>query len=239
MTQLNYETSVDRGQRSRIIALLRRETGFAWGGAALRMVLGIGLTLFMSSCIGGFLAAIICRLIGNIHAEYIYLVCFALVIAWSFWRAFAGGENPMAEELRGYGSGPVQSYGEFEMRSSIAYVWFWWEALTSGPKLVLEAVETCRGRGSVPGVDLDRTAETVLDLHRAGEGVQVAELLRPGDSEKGMRKILAYLERHDWVGFSQDRQRVWLSSRLAPELAAIVKTRDSPAKTRRGESTRR
>ena len=226
MTQLDYETSVDRGQRRRIIEMLRRGAGFTWGGVGLRLVCGIGLTLLMSSIMAGLLGTVICRFVGWIHADYIYNSCFLVVLAWSLWRGCIGGANPMADELRDYGSGvgSVQSYGEFEMRSLTASVWAWWEVLISGPKLIVEAVATWRGRQSSMVVDMDRTAETVLDLYRAGQGIRVDELLHAGDSREGMCRILAYLHWQDWVDFSKDRQRVWLSSRLVPTLRDLLKT---------------
>ncbi|MGA2497324.1 MAG: hypothetical protein ABSH20_06265 [Tepidisphaeraceae bacterium] len=225
MAPLDYETPATRGKNARIIEMLRYGEGFGWTGVGLRLLCGIGLTIFSSTTLGGIVTFIICRFVLSDYAGLIYCASVLAVGYWSFRRARSGGDNPMMDEMRGYGPGPAQSMGEFDTRGITAYVWVWWDILISGPKLILEAVASWRGRDKAPDIDLERTADTVVDLYRAGQGVRVAELLHPGDSMEGMGKILAYLEWQDWIGFSKDRDRVWLSSRLVPKIREALQPR--------------
>lgn len=83
-----------------------------------------------------------------------------------------------------------------------------------GPRMIIAGVRQNAGADAVLRQRFfDRCAHMLHKLASVGEGVDVKWLFRDKHEPIAIvEQIIAYLEKHDWVGANSTHQKVWLSS---------------------------
>lgn len=80
------------------------------------------------------------------------------------------------------------------------------------PRMVFEGVARLRAAGKAGLADRRRAAEVLGALLQRGRGTEAATLRRSGEAAEIFGRVMGYLMLYEWVGMSEDEQRVWAST---------------------------
>jgi hypothetical protein len=120
------------------------------------------------------------------------------------------------------GAGSPSSYGEWELRRFQVTGAILMDLLMWGPRAVLAGVATLRGNAPDMGEALcSRAACVVEQLLQHESAIRVRDAVPHDALRSEWVPVLFWMERHDVIGLSADRQRVWLSSAARKEFAEL------------------
>lgn len=161
---------------------------------------------------------------------WIYLLVVTPLLVWRTLRT--GGEFYEQQVLdSNLFHGKPSSYGSWAYRGDVASTALYIDLLFWGPRLLIDGIRRLAGRDVVKSAARLRRASFILaHLLRASEAVRAKALRIPDEPQDEFQRVLAWLERHDYVGISSDGQRVWISSRVRDELCTQL--RIQPARPR-------
>ena len=95
----------------------------------------------------------------------------------------------------------------------------WLELPLLGPRMIVGALQRQKlVDASEVEPFLRRCTMMVYQLADFGVATPTAHLAKPGDTPEVLDRVIAYLDKRDWIGHSSDNGRVWLSSRAKDDL---------------------
>jgi hypothetical protein len=216
---LNYRAPRDEAHVNRIATqLLKRDAGF-WLRTLLMFALGIPLSFVGPALLASiFHAAFLKARIGwNPAWLNLFLISSLIIIPILYITEWRSRGDFLVEEMRWQGTTAdhfysASSYGEWESRQSMAAGAAYAEILLFAPRQVFSAIAGIRQRVHITSDELHRASEIVRALQLADGGVPIAQLRRGEESKESLRRILRYLQFHDWIDISKKGDRAWLIS---------------------------
>jgi hypothetical protein len=202
-------------RRQRVLSLLTARDRIQIGTIAVRLICGAPLTMIGPLFTAAFLAAIAARLRWEAMPSFgtLLLLCAAVMVPSLMWyrRRLEGSV---------FANNPIErpsSFGEYELGRQKGAAILFLEFSLLGPEMLWSAIDAITGRRQTRGADAELAATLVDELLTRGEGAAVAELAADR-SPADVRRAVAFLKRHDWVGVSADGRRVWVLSDRARQV---------------------
>ncbi len=208
------------GTIAEIAQKLAERESMDMGGIAFKVLIGVPLTLLPPLVVASVIELIEGRWGVQVLPSFgwKFLLCALVMIPTMFWYERRTRGEYLTDSVRGETSVlDSSSYGEYQMASHYFSAVFYVEIALTGPRLLLEVYDSVWGAPKPIAGDRLMAAEIIHTLRQAGQGVEVASI-GVGRDRAAMASAIAYLERHEWVGVSKDRQRIWLLSDAAKRL---------------------
>jgi hypothetical protein len=95
-----------------------------------------------------------------------------------------------------------------------------WEILLFAPRMVFGGFAKLRGTRLLAGADPARTAEILGLLLGSDHGIEIATLRRRGEDQLALSRAISSLLFYDWVGVSENGQKIWALTASRKELNA-------------------
>ncbi|QOV89861.1 hypothetical protein [Humisphaera borealis] len=150
----------------------------------------------------------------------VFVLLCLVVIPMLMWLERRSRGKFLEDSLAGEDS-RYSSYGEYELRST-GFVWtLYTEIALLGPRLLWSAFDWWQGRSGADSPIRGIAAELALELFEAGEGRQIAELIRPDRPTSALFPALKYLIWREWADISAKRDRVWLCTPAKQKIEAM------------------
>ncbi|HMB96431.1 MAG TPA: hypothetical protein VKK61_10360 [Tepidisphaeraceae bacterium] len=207
---------------ARVMQELENVETFSRAATFGKLMVGIPLCL-----IGPLFVAFILKLVesnwnGNWLPSFTNTSVFAMIaiIPLLMWLERRTRGEFLSDALQGEDS-RFDSYGEYELRST-KFLWaFYTEVALLGPRLLWNAIDTLRGREEIDERLRLIAAQIVLELLDHEHAITTKQLIQPGQPTNDVIHVLNYLRQCDWIDFSRQRDKVWLSSPVRQKLAKL------------------
>src|SRR5687768_4770583 len=222
---LDYRSPATGSHRvQRVVAELAADERFGAASVGLKLLIGVPL------CLVGplFVTVILLSVEFKAHGDWFpgfgvtFLLVTAVLVPLLMLLERRTRGQFLSDSVKGESTPwSASSYGEYELQSA-KFAWIGYiEVALTGPRLVWEAIESLRGHKPVDAPLRAAAAEIVVELLDAGEGMPLQQLVRPGRLPVDAWRAVSYLARHDWVGISTRRDRVWLATPVRERLARL------------------
>jgi hypothetical protein len=167
---------------------------------------------------GVIFASLICLLlwmigVGSVIGWFGWLGIAALIIAGLIWQAARSEPGEILQGVSDHVDFDPSSRGEHEMNMSRVHVAVIGDFAMWGPRNVVEGFSGIISRPTAARTAFfARAATMLLDLARAGSGVQVRALMHPPENMKAFTKAIDWLDKHDYIGKSSDGTKLWITT---------------------------
>ena len=218
MNSLAYRSTKDDARVNRILTRIRnRQAGF-WFRILAKLALGIPLSFIGPALLACIINVSLLR--ARVHDPPAWLTLFwiscliVIPILYLIEWYHHGDFFLDAARSQGITSGTYFtafiSYSNWRYRNAEALGAFYTEILLFAPKQVFSAIADFRQRIDLTHDQMRRAAESVYDLSTCDTSLPIAQLHRPGESPESFRRILQYLQFHNWIDISKTGDRAWL-----------------------------
>ena len=195
--------SIDTGK---VLAGLRaRDRNEQSAGIAIAILGAITLP------IGPALAALFTWALGaeihNLNAYWKhFFICFPIMAGLGFLLAKQGAGQAIDDA-----AGEMSDYGYFARRN-LAGMFVLLVVTLLGPGLLVMAYRKLSSLARFRGVSRDRAADALGSMLAVNEGIDIFQILQPGEKLGRIMPTLEYLSHYDWIGISKECDRVWAST---------------------------
>ena len=216
--------SAGSGRTSLIAQELAAGEALSTAGVCLKLLIGLPMCLigpfFLTAIAFGFDIRFGTRALPGFFTVFI-LLCL-IVIPLLMWLERRSRGKFLEDSIAGEGGG-YSSYGEYELRST-AFLWtLYTEIALLGPRLLWSAIDWWQERYAAASPVRTAAAELAVELFDAGEGRQIADLVRPDRPKSVLYPALKYLIWREWADVSAKRDRVWLGTPTKQKIEALLR----------------
>jgi len=222
---IDYRSPATGSHRiQRVVGELSADEKLGAASVGVKLLLGVPLCLLGPL----FVTALLSSIEYRAHGEWLpgfgmtFLLVTAVLVPLLMLLERRTRGQFLSDSVKGESTPwSASSYGEYELQSAkLAWIGYVEVALT-GPRLVLEAVGSLRGRKPVDPPLRVAAAEIAVELFDAGEGMPLQQLVRQDRPPAYVWRAVSYLARREWVGISSRRDRVWLATPVRERLAKL------------------
>ena len=206
--------------------LLRQRERSRKTGAIAQFAFGISLTLLILLALPLGMTMEIGRRDGLRGSGGVWLIgvgFFALVMAIAYGTEWRYRGTYLMRRLQEIGRGDAwdtlnERHWRYEQREGAALMELWLFV----PRQVFEGWGQLKGMQMVEAADVDRAALVTLKLLASPHRLEVDSLRQVGAAgmSEGVAfgQVMGYLVVYDWVGVSEDGQRVWIGTESRSEM---------------------
>jgi hypothetical protein len=208
-----------------LLKMRSQEVGSAGIGTTF-LLIGIALTLLTVFVVATLIVFVLFTLLGSSYLGFMgwFIVVLVALVPYliSLEKRTRGQFYADSVLTAGVDWGNYSSAGDYELQNATASWYLYVDMALIGPRLLLGGWQRIKGfEARQFNAFLGRCATMVHTLAAAGEAVPATRLVQPDEPVKAFDQVLTHLEKRDWIGFSSDRRRVWLSGKAKNDLVKL------------------